>query len=97
LLAASERVAAAAGVSRKAAKERMLPILRQTLDNYAALGAPGAFSGPIVRGDVETVRKHLKMLRKVAGAREVYVALALAALRDLPVKNRAALEKILKG
>jgi predicted short-subunit dehydrogenase-like oxidoreductase (DUF2520 family) len=97
LLAASERVAAAAGVSRKAAKERMLPILRQTLDNYAALGAPGAFSGPIVRGDVETVRKHLKILRKVAGAREVYVALALAALRDLPVKNCAALEKILKG
>jgi len=96
LLAASERVAGAAGVSRKAARERMLPILRQTLANYARLGAPGAFSGPIGRGDVATVGKHLGVLRGVPGAREIYIALARAALRDLPAKNRAGLEKILK-
>jgi predicted short-subunit dehydrogenase-like oxidoreductase (DUF2520 family) len=96
LLAATERVAGAAGVSRKAARERMLPILRQTLANYARLGAPGAFSGPIARGDVATVAKHLSTLLGVPGAREIYVALAREALRDLPVKNRGALEKILK-
>jgi predicted short-subunit dehydrogenase-like oxidoreductase (DUF2520 family) len=96
LLAASERAAVAAGVSRKAARQRMLPILRQTLANYAALGAPGSFSGPIARGDTATVGKHLKVLLGVPGAREVYVALARAALRDLPVKRRAALEKTLK-
>jgi len=96
LLSASERVAVAAGVPRSAAKQRMLPILRQTLANYAALGAPQAFSGPIARGDVDTVRKHLKALRAVPEAREVYLALARSALRDLPAKNRAALEKILK-
>ena len=96
LLAAGERVASASGTSREAARERMLPILRQTLANYARLGAPGSFSGPIARGDVATVGKHLKVLREIAGAREVYVALAREALRDLPAKNRAALEKILK-
>ena len=96
LLAASERVAGAAGVSRKAARERMLPILQQTLANYARLGAPGAFSGPIARGDVATVEKHLSVLRAVPGTTEVYIALAREALRDLPAKNRAALEKILK-
>jgi predicted short-subunit dehydrogenase-like oxidoreductase (DUF2520 family) len=96
LLAASERVAVAAGVSRNAARERMLPILKQTLANYARLGAAGSFSGPIARGDVATVRRHLNVLRKVPGARDVYVALACAALRDLPAKNRAALEKLLK-
>ena len=96
LLAASERVAVSAGVSQKAAKERMLPILRQTLSNYARLGAAGSFSGPIARGDVATVEKHLKVLGKVPGTREVYIALARAALRDLPAKNRAALEKILR-
>jgi predicted short-subunit dehydrogenase-like oxidoreductase (DUF2520 family) len=96
LLAAGERVALAAGISRKHARERMLPILGQTLDNYARLGAPGSFSGPIARGDVATVGKHLKVLRKVSGAREVYVALARAALHDLPAKNRAGLEKMLK-
>jgi predicted short-subunit dehydrogenase-like oxidoreductase (DUF2520 family) len=96
LLSASERVAVAAGVPRSAAKERMLPIVRQTLANYAALGAPQAFSGPIARGDVDTVRKHLKALRAVPEAREVYLALARSALRDLPAKNRGALEKTLK-
>jgi len=96
LLAATERVALSAGVSRKAARKRMLPILKQTLANYEALGAQGAFSGPLPRGDVATVQKHLKVLHGVKGAREVYVALARAALRDLPAKNRAALEKILR-
>jgi len=97
LLAVSERVAVAAGVRRKTARERMLPILRQTLANYARLGAPESFSGPIVRGDVATVGKHLKVLREVSGAREVYIALVRAALRDLPAKNRVALERMLKA
>jgi predicted short-subunit dehydrogenase-like oxidoreductase (DUF2520 family) len=97
LLAVSERVAVAAGVRRKTARERMLPILRQTLANYARLGAAESFSGPIVRGDVATVGKHLKVLREVSGAREVYIALVRAALRDLPAKNRVALERMLKA
>lgn len=96
LLAVSEDVAVAAGINRRSAKERMLPILRQTLANYARLGAAQSFSGPIARGDVATVRKHLKVLRRVPGAREVYVALARGALRDLPAKNREGLEKILR-
>src|SRR5258708_7938483 len=96
LLAATERVAGAAGVSPKTARQRKLPILTQTLANYSRLGAPRAFSGSIARGDVATVEKHLKVLQKVSGAREVYVALARTALCDLPAKNRAALEKILR-
>ncbi len=95
LLATTERVAAAAGVPRKAAKQRMLPILAQTVANYAALGAAGAFSGPIVRGDADTVNQHLHVLQRTPLAREVYIALAKAALEYLPVKQRATLKKIL--
>jgi predicted short-subunit dehydrogenase-like oxidoreductase (DUF2520 family) len=97
LLAAAERVAGVAGVGRKAARERMLPILRQTLANYARLGAPGSFSGPLARGDVATVGKHLKVLLEVPQVREVYVALAHAALRDLPAKNRSTLKKMFRN
>lgn len=97
LLAAAERVAAAAGVNQKDARKRMLPILRQTLANYERLGAPESFSGPIKRGDVETVKKHLKSLRGIDGAREIYVALARSALEHLPAKNRTALGKLLRG
>lgn len=95
LLSTTEEVAGISGVSRKAAVRRMMPILQQTLANYAALGAAGAFSGPIVRGDLKTVRRHLSVLRRVPAAREAYVALARAALRFLPAKNKISLKRIL--
>jgi predicted short-subunit dehydrogenase-like oxidoreductase (DUF2520 family) len=56
LLAISERVAEAAGVDRAQARRRMLPIVRQTVENYATQGAASGFSGPIVRGDAEHSR-----------------------------------------
>lgn len=97
LLATTEQAALCAGVKRSTAGQRMLPILKQTLANYAALGAAGAFSGPIVRADVGTVKQHLTALREVPVAQQVYVALARAALAYLPSKNRKMLEKILKS
>jgi predicted short-subunit dehydrogenase-like oxidoreductase (DUF2520 family) len=97
LLATTERVAALAGVKRKDSKRRMIPILLQTLANYAACDAGEAFSGPIVRGDVDTVKRHLHALRRVPAAREVYSALARAALQYLPAKNKDALKRVLEG
>ncbi|MGH9503875.1 MAG: Rossmann-like and DUF2520 domain-containing protein [Terriglobales bacterium] len=97
LLVTAERVARAAGLSSAEARGKMLPILRQTLGNYAKLGPAEAFSGPIVRGDAQVVRRHLKELKKIPGARDVYLGLARAALRYLPVGNRKELEKLLGG
>ncbi|HYM05583.1 MAG TPA: DUF2520 domain-containing protein [Terriglobales bacterium] len=95
LLVTAERVARAAGLSNNEARRKMLPIVRQTLANYAKLGPAGAFSGPIVRGDAPVVRQHLKELKKVPEARAVYLALARAGLRFLPSRNRGELEKAL--
>jgi predicted short-subunit dehydrogenase-like oxidoreductase (DUF2520 family) len=95
LLATTEHVAAAAGVNRREAKRRMLPILRQTLANYAERDAAVAFSGPIIRGDVETIRRHLRALRKVPAADEVYAALAQAAVRYLPGKRKGKVRGVL--
>ena len=95
LLATTEQVAGLAGVTRKAARRRMIPILLQTLANYAAFGAAGGFSGPIVRGDVNTVKRHLSVLRGTPAA-EVYAALARAALQYLPVKHKNSLKRILR-
>jgi len=95
LLATTEQVATAAGVTRKAARQRMLPILAQTVANYAALGAAGSFSGPIVRGDADTVNKHLRVLQRTPLARDVYIALAKAALEYLPAKQKPRLRRIL--
>src|SRR5579864_3662079 len=95
LLATTEQVAELAGVKRKDAKRRMIPILLQTLANYAAFDSGDAFSGPIIRGDVDTVKRHLQVLRSVPAARDVYSALARAALRYLPAKNKKLLKRLL--
>ena len=95
LLATTEQVAELAGVKRTQARRRMLPILQQTLANYAAFGAAGGFSGPIVRGDAETLKEHLRALRGAPVAREVYSALARAALQYLPAKNQKLLKQLL--
>lgn len=95
LLATTERVGVLAGMTRTAARRRILPILLQTVQNYGKLGAAQGFSGPIVRGDVETVRRHLDALRTDALPHQVYVALARAALEYLPAKNRKALTELL--
>lgn len=96
LLATTEEVAKLAGLRGEDARGRMMPILRQTLANYGDFGAARGFSGPIIRGDVETVKSHLDILRGNRAARRVYVALAGAALQYLPAKNKAALWRLLK-
>jgi predicted short-subunit dehydrogenase-like oxidoreductase (DUF2520 family) len=95
LLVTAEQVAHRAGFSPAAARQNMLPIVRQTIDNYAKLGPAGAFSGPIVRGDAAIVRAHLQLLKKMPEARAVYVALARAALRHLPMRERRQAGKAL--
>ena len=92
-----EEAARAAGLTPQGARRKSLPIIQQTLANYSHLGPSRSFSGPLVRGDAETVAKHLAVLKKHPGAREVYVALARAALRGLPVKNRNGLSRLLRG
>jgi predicted short-subunit dehydrogenase-like oxidoreductase (DUF2520 family) len=95
-LAAAERVARKAGITEAAARAAIVPILLQTIRNYLAHGPANAFSGPLVRGDVATVRRHLEVLRSVPEARAAYLALARSALQTLPVKKKKELEALLR-
>jgi predicted short-subunit dehydrogenase-like oxidoreductase (DUF2520 family) len=52
--AAAERLAATAGVPREA----LVPLVRASVDNWAALGGERALTGPIARGDEATVARH---------------------------------------
>jgi predicted short-subunit dehydrogenase-like oxidoreductase (DUF2520 family) len=97
LLAMTEQVAKSSGISIPEARKKMLPILQQTLANYAALGPAKAFSGPIVRGDAAILSRHLKALKEVPQAAEVYQALARAALLYLPGKNKEESRSALKS
>jgi predicted short-subunit dehydrogenase-like oxidoreductase (DUF2520 family) len=51
LEAAAERLAETAGVDRGL----LVPLVRATLENWAALGPEAALTGPVARGDQETV------------------------------------------
>ena len=95
-LVTGEEVAQRAGQTREEARRRMMPIVKQTIANYEKLG-PGAFSGPIIRGDVETVSRHMTALKNLPAARDAYVALGRSAMRLLPARNRKALRKVLGG
>jgi len=90
-----EEAASVAGLKPEDARRSSLPIITQTFANYSRLGPAKSFSGPLIRGDAETVRKHLEVLRKRPAARNVYIALAKVALRALPVKNRHELKRLL--
>lgn len=95
LLVTAEEVARAAGMPRERARRSAPPIVRQTISNYVKLGPERAFSGPLVRGDAAIVRRHLLMLAKIPEAKQVYAALAKAALRYLPAENERELRSAL--
>lgn len=53
-----------AGIPKRQAQHALLPLVRSTLDEYERLGAY-AWTGPLARGDFETVWKHLGALEKL--------------------------------
>jgi len=52
---AAERVAAGAGLDPVDARELLAPLVRSTVENWAAHGPERALTGPIARGDEATV------------------------------------------
>ncbi|HYL92694.1 MAG TPA: DUF2520 domain-containing protein [Alphaproteobacteria bacterium] len=95
-LVTAERVGRAAGLTRSQTRKVMAPILQQTIKNYLLHGPAAAFSGPIKRGDLETVRRHLRELKRVPEAKSAYQALVRSALRDLPSAKRNELLRLLR-
>ncbi|HEX5193267.1 MAG TPA: DUF2520 domain-containing protein [Solirubrobacteraceae bacterium] len=75
---AAERVAATAGLPR----ELLAPLVRATVDNWARLGAEQALTGPVARGDAETVRRQRAAVQaRVPELLELFDALAAATER----------------
>ena len=57
LEAAAERVAAGAGLEAAEARELLAPLVRSSVENWAAHGPERALTGPIARGDEATVAR----------------------------------------
>ncbi len=98
----AERLFVAAGLPRDDALAMFLPLVRATLDNVGAQGTLSALTGPLSRGDLDTVAGHLSALD--AGAPDLlplYRVLGLATLdivraRDqVPTEIVAAMARLL--
>lgn len=59
----------------------LFPLVQGTLQNVKELDTPRALTGPISRGDKDTLKKHLEALREYPDQKEVYIHLAAAALK----------------
>jgi predicted short-subunit dehydrogenase-like oxidoreductase (DUF2520 family) len=93
----AERLARGAGVPPDVAARLYLPLMRGAVSNLE-LGPAAALTGPIRRGDVETIRAHLDALDRTD--RELYRSLGLVALRlareaGLKTESARRVERIL--
>ena len=68
----------AAGMSPDVSFKALLPLIKGTLENIDTKGIPEALTGPIARGDVETVAAHLEVMEeRVPGLLRIYKTLGV--------------------
>jgi len=92
------------GIPAPQATQALLPLMQGTLRNIGAMGLPQCLTGPIARGDIGTVRKHLAALEDSApqllaayrelGRRTLPIALAKG---KLTTEQAAELSDLLKA
>ncbi len=95
LLDAIAELGRGAGLDEAGALAIYAPLIRQSLLNAERFGIDVALTGPIVRGDIGTLRAHLRAMAELApGAAGLYVAaarreIALAVARGSLAESRA--------
>jgi predicted short-subunit dehydrogenase-like oxidoreductase (DUF2520 family) len=103
LAAAAHTMLEPVGMRAEDRQALLLPLLRATLHNLAEAGPTAALTGPLARGDVDTVAAHLAALRAPAFPPELAAAytalanltLALLPRHDLPTAALAHLHRTL--
>jgi predicted short-subunit dehydrogenase-like oxidoreductase (DUF2520 family) len=89
-----------AGIKGPNAARALRDLAQGTLRNVNSVDTGRALTGPVVRGDAETVARHLRILRGRPLHRDAYdalgrLALGLAARRGLPADRVKALRTLL--
>ena len=92
---AATRILMALGFTRRQAGRALLPLVRQTLDNFERLGPGASWTGPVARGDFATVTRHVAALQQFPREyRAAYAALARLAAAVLARDPRATLRRL---
>lgn len=97
LLETGARLLMAQGFTRRQAIRALLPLTRQTLDNFESVGPRQAWTGPMARGDFSTVGRHVKALadfpREFLNAYEAVSRLAGLVLSNKPEATLRQLDR----
>lgn len=88
LMASGLEALTRSGIRPQEGFQAMLPLIRGTIDNTARLGPARALTGPIARGDVNTVKHHLEALdaADLQPLKDFYAFMGLKTL-DLAVQD----------
>lgn len=92
---AGVRLLAASGIKRRAATRALLRLARQVLDNQEVHGPRAAWTGPLSRRDLATIRLHWEALgRYPAEFRQAYAGMTRLAARLLAADPDALLVQL---
>ena len=95
VLESATRLLMAQGFTRREAARALLPLTRQTLDNFERIGPRAAWTGPMSRGDFLTVQRHADALSSFpAEYQEAYKALSRLAATVLADDSNAVRQKL---
>jgi predicted short-subunit dehydrogenase-like oxidoreductase (DUF2520 family) len=98
LLETATRLLMTQGFKRRQAMRALLPLTRQTLDNFESVGPLAAWTGPLARGDFLVVERHAKALAKFQPeyleAYQTLARLTAEVLATKPAATRRQLDRI---
>jgi predicted short-subunit dehydrogenase-like oxidoreductase (DUF2520 family) len=83
LMCLAEELLREVGIAPEVARQALHPLFASAVENLRGGTGATALTGPIVRGDVDTVERHLAALRGQPDALDAYRALSRTALRWL--------------
>ena len=81
LMCLAEELLREVGIPPDVARKALHPLFASAVENLRGGAGASALTGPIVRGDADTIARHLKALRAHPDTLDAYRALSSAALR----------------
>ncbi len=92
-----DRLAIKIGWRRSDFEQMIFPLIEETLHNISEYGVQDALTGPLARGDVGIIRKHLSSLKHERILYDVYKALSRAVAENIAdPKKKRKLKKALR-
>ena len=95
LMETATRLLMTQGFKRRQAMRALLPLTRQTLDNFERVGPLAAWTGPLSRGDFSTIERHVKSLADFEPEYlDTYMTLSRLTARVLAAQPGAMLKQL---